>query len=133
MMQRRLDRDCSTFRRALARPERRACDDFFFSRQPRRVVVAAQGDTAAARDLLGVARTRSRLRLLGITDIGQKRHLTRAFDRDRHLVLVFPAGTRVAAAPNPAPLGDETAKLRDVLVIDCRDLLLAEEAGPPAP
>src|SRR2546430_11437043 len=37
----------------------------FFSRQPRRVVVAAQGNTAAARDLLGVARARSRLRLLG--------------------------------------------------------------------
>src|SRR5712691_11538164 len=80
------------------------------------------------RDLLGVARARVRLRLLGITDVGQKRHLTRAFDRDRDLVLVFPAGPRVAAALNLAPLGDETAELRDVLVINCRDLLLAEEA-----
>src|SRR6266542_2900302 len=80
------------------------------------------------RDLLGVARARSRLRLPGITDVGQKRHLTRPFDRDRHLALVFPAGARVAAALNLAPLGDETAELRDVLVIDCRDLPLAEEA-----
>src|SRR5439155_6018338 len=79
-------------------------------------------------DLLGVARARLRLRLPGITDVGQKRHHTRAFDRDRDLLLVFPAGARVAAALNLAPLGDETAKLRDILVINCRDLFLAEEA-----
>ena len=84
------------------------------------------------RDLLGVA-TRSRLRLMGITDIGQKRHLARSFDRDRHLLLVFPTGARVATALNLAPLGDKAAELRDVLVISCRDLFPAEEAGPPAP
>src|SRR5439155_24762195 len=84
------------------------------------------------RDLLGVA-TRSRLRLMGITDIGQKRHLARSFDRDGHLLLVFPTGARVATALNLAPLGDKAAELRDVLVISCRDLFPAEEAGPPAP
>jgi hypothetical protein len=41
---------------------------------------------------------------------------------------VFPAGARVAAALNLGPLGDEAAELRDVLVINCRDPFLAEEA-----
>jgi hypothetical protein len=68
-----------------------------------------------SRNLLAVARATSRLRLLGITDVGQKRHLTRAFDRDRDLVLVFSAGARVPAASDLAPLGDEAAELRDVL------------------
>jgi hypothetical protein len=69
-----------------------------------------------------------RLRLPRITDVGQKRHLTRAFDRHRDLLLVFAASTRVAAALNLALLGDEAAELRDVLVIDCCNLFLAEEA-----
>lgn len=67
-------------------------------------------------------------RLPGITDVRQECHLTRAFDRDRDLRLVFPAGARVAAALNLAPLGDEAAELRDVLEINCRDLFPAEEA-----
>jgi hypothetical protein len=77
--------------------------------------------------LIGVAGARSRVRLLGITDVGQESHLARAFDRDRDLVLVLAARPRVAAPPNLAALGDETAELRDVLVVNCCDLFSAEE------
>jgi ANTAR domain len=42
-------------------------------------------------------RVRSHLRRLGTTDVGQKRHLRRASDRDRDLLLVLPAGACVPA------------------------------------
>src|SRR6476646_8340199 len=52
----------------------------------------------------------------------------RALDGGRHLHLVPAAGAGDAAAADLAPLGDVTAQLGDVLVVDLRDVLLAEEA-----
>jgi hypothetical protein len=80
--------------------------------------------------LFGVAGS-GRPWLLGITDVGQKSHLARAFDRGRDLALVLPAGAGVAAAPDLAALGDETAELHDVLVVNFYDLFSTEETGPP--
>jgi hypothetical protein len=76
------------------------------------------------------ARAGARLRLPGVGDVWKKRHLTGSLDRDRHLALVFPARARIAAALDLPPLGDEPAKLRDVLVINFRNLPPAEEARP---
>jgi hypothetical protein len=84
-------------------------------------------------DPLAVQRARSRLRLLGITDEGRSGISRAWFDRDRDPLLVFPAGARVAAARNLAPLRDQAAEPRDVLEINCRDPFLAEEAWPQAP
>src|SRR5947207_15989876 len=63
-----------------------------------------------------------------LSDVRQQRHLSRALDRCRHLHLVPAARAGDAAAPDLALLGDVAAQLADVLVVDLRDLLLAEEA-----
>src|ERR1700751_4295991 len=67
--------------------------------------------------------------LLGpFRDVRQQRHLTGTLDRRCHLHLVPAAGTGDAAAADLALLGDVAAQLVDVLVVDLRDVLLAEEA-----
>src|SRR5690242_19559326 len=76
-------------------------------------------------------------------DVRQQRHLARSLDGGRDLHLVPAAGAGDAPAADLAHLGDVAAQLVDVLVVDLRDLLLAEEAvaapdlargpaGPPA-
>src|SRR5437868_5880441 len=66
------------------------------------------------------------VRALG--DVREQRHLTRPLHGGRHLHLVPAARARDAAAADLALLGDVAAQLGDVLVVDLRDLLLAEEA-----
>src|SRR5438876_12112914 len=66
------------------------------------------------------------LRALG--DVRQERHLARALDRGRDLHLMPAARAGNAAAADLALLGDVAAQLVDVLVVDLRDLLFAEEA-----
>src|SRR5207302_849177 len=66
------------------------------------------------------------LRALG--DVREQRHLACPLDRGRDLHLVAPAGPGDAAAADLALLGDVAPQLVDVLVVDLRDLLLAEEA-----
>src|SRR5690242_6259637 len=61
-------------------------------------------------------------------DVRQQRHLARSLDGGRDLHLVPAAGAGDAAAADLALLGDVATQLRDVLVVDLRDLLLAEEA-----
>src|SRR5690242_17020019 len=61
-------------------------------------------------------------------DVRQQRHLARSLDGGRDLHLVPAAGAGDAAAADLALLGDVAAQLVDVLVVDLRDLLLAEEA-----
>jgi hypothetical protein len=63
-------------------------------------------------------------------DVRQERHLARALDRLRDLNLVSPAGAGDAPAPDLPLLRDVAAELGDVLVVDVRDLVLAEEAVP---
>src|SRR6202008_3286100 len=69
------------------------------------------------------------VRALG--DVRQQCHLTRPLDRlgDLHLVPAARAGD--AAAADLAFLGDVAPELVDVLVVDLRDLVLAEEAVAP--
>ena len=64
-------------------------------------------------------------------DVRQQCHLARPLDGGRHLDLVSPAGARDAAAPDLALLRDVAPELVDVLVVDLRDVLLAEEAVAP--
>src|SRR6476646_4829689 len=52
----------------------------------------------------------------------------RALDGGRDLHLVPAAGAGDAAAADLALLGDVAAQLGDVLVVDLRDVILAEEA-----
>src|SRR4029079_14900060 len=66
--------------------------------------------------------------LAALGDIRQQRHLARPLDGGRHLHLVPAAGAGDAAAADLALLGDVAAQLGDVLVVDLRDVLLAEEA-----
>src|SRR5690348_16804113 len=61
-------------------------------------------------------------------DVRQQRHLACSLDGGRDLHLVPAAGAGDAAAADLALLGDVAAQLVDVLVVDLRDLLLAEEA-----
>src|SRR5439155_3922176 len=68
---------------------------------------------------------------LPIGHVGEQRHLARALDRDRHLALVAPAGSRNASRTDLPALGDVTAQLVHILVVDLLHLVLAEEAGLP--
>src|SRR6476620_7833825 len=70
--------------------------------------------------------TAALVRALG--DVRQQRHLARPLDRLRDLHLVPAACAGDAAAADLALLGDVGAQLVDVLVVDLRDLVLAEEA-----
>src|SRR5437660_4742158 len=64
-----------------------------------------------------------------VPDVRQERELSRAFDCDRNLALVAPAGSADAAVADLALLRHVAAELVDVLVVDLVDLRLAEEAG----
>src|SRR5207248_9344928 len=66
--------------------------------------------------------------VLALGDIRQQRHLPRPLDGGRHLHLVPAAGAGDAATADLPLLGDVAPQLVDVLVVDLRDLLLAEEA-----
>src|SRR5262245_847565 len=66
------------------------------------------------------------LRALG--DVRQQRHLARPLHGGRDLHLVAAARAGDAAAADLALLGDVAPELVDVLVVDLRDLFLAEEA-----
>src|SRR3954447_18949359 len=63
--------------------------------------------------------------------VRQERHLPRVLDRRRHVALVLRAVARHPARPDLAPLRDELPEQVGVLVVDVRDLVLAELAELP--
>src|SRR6266550_2336037 len=63
-------------------------------------------------------------------DVRQERHLARTLHCLRDLHLVATAGSGDAPAPDLPFLRDVAPELRDVLVVDLDDLVLAEEAVP---
>src|SRR5262245_43526697 len=66
--------------------------------------------------------------LRALRDVRQQRHLARPLDGGCDLHLVTAAGAGDPAAADLALLGDVAPQLVDVLVVDLRDLFLAEEA-----
>src|SRR5579884_2637146 len=66
--------------------------------------------------------------LRSLRHIGQQRHLACALHRRRHLHLVPAARAGDAAAADLPLFRDVAPQLGDVLVVDLRDVLLAEEA-----
>ena len=60
---------------------------------------------------------------------GQQSEMTGTLNSDSQLALVARAGAGHTAGQNLSPLGNETAKLCDVLVIDGLDLINAETAN----
>src|SRR5204863_8505626 len=84
------------------------------------VAVATVAAVAPATAALAIVRA--------LGDVREQRNLARPLHGGRDLHLVPAARARDAAAADLALLGDVAAQLVDVLVVDLRDVLLAEEA-----
>src|SRR3982075_178962 len=70
---------------------------------------------------------KGRVALVG--GVGEQRDVARALKRDGEPPLVAGTGSGDATRKNLAPLADEAAKARDLLVVDQMDLLHAEVAN----
>src|SRR6185503_11473787 len=88
---------------------------------------------AVAVAIAAVARAALVTGLAGVADVRQQRQLPRALHRRGDLVLMPPAGAGDPTRPDLAPIRDELAEGRDVLVVDEGDLVAAVLAGLAAP